>query len=200
MPAFLVSLLESPTVPLAVLVLITVGLGVAARAREDSRLLVGAVSAAAAAATLALAAWLVPTPGSRAVATIDRLVAAAEQADFDGPEGMFAQLSDSASLHFGTDRSPGVGLEGLKSALRTLGRRHRIRENTVLSRSFRTLAPDRVMVELGCRTVTESSMGGPVVTGWSFELRLDEASDRWVIQRVVFQTLGGRPADSRILR
>ena len=90
--------------------------------------------------------------------------------------------------------------EGLQAAFRTLGRQHRIRENTVHALSGETIDADRGRCELACRTITESSYGAPALTRWVFDVRLDEASGRWLVQRVVFESLGGRPADSGILR
>lgn len=200
MPAFLVSILEAPLVPLAVLGLVAGALAWASRARDDSRLLAAAGAVAAAMLLVLALAWLVETPGEHAESTVAQLVEAAEQADFDGPDGMFALLADGASLHFAKETNPGLGIEGLQAAFRTLGRQHRIRDNTVLSLSGETVAADRGRCELSCRTITESSYGAPVLTRWVFDVRLDGVSGRWLVQRVVFETLGGRPADSGILR
>lgn len=200
MPAFLVSILEAPLVPAILLGLVAAAMAWASRVRDDARLLTAAGGAAAALLLLITLAWLVDTPGERAEATVARLVEAAEQADFDGPDGMFALLAPSASLHFSKETNPGVGIEGLQAAFRTLGRQHRIRENMVLSLSGETIDSGRGRCELACRTVTGSSYGSPVLTRWVFDVRLDEPSGRWLIQRVVFESLAGRPADSSILR
>jgi hypothetical protein len=200
MPAFLVSMLEAPLVPAIVLGLVAAALAWASRARDDARLLAAAGGAVAALLLLLAVAWLVETPGEHAEATVSQLVEAAERADFDGPDGMFALLADGASLHFAKETNPGLGIEGLQAAFRTLGRQHRIRENTVLALSGETIDADRGRCELACRTVTESSYGAPALTRWVFDVRLDEASGRWLVQRVVFESLGGRPADSGILR
>lgn len=200
MPAFLVSILEAPLVPAILLGLVAAALAWASRARDDARLLAAAGGVAAGLAALLALAWLVETPGEHAESTVAKLVDAAERADFDGPDGLFALLSDGASLHFAKETNPGLGIEGLQAAFRTLGRQHRIRENVVLSLSGETIAADRGRCELACRTITESSYGSPVLTRWVFDVRLDAASGRWLVQRVVFETLGGRPADAGILR
>jgi hypothetical protein len=200
MPSFLVSLFEAPLVPAILLGLVAAALAWASRARDDVRLLAAAGGAVAALALLLGLSWLVETPGEHAESTVARLVEAAERADFDGAEGMFAQLAPAASLHFAKETNPGIGIDGLQAAFRTLGRQHRIRENMVLSLSGETIAADRGRCELSCRTVTESSYGSPVLTRWVFDVRLDEASGRWLVQRVVFESLAGRPADASILR
>lgn len=200
MPPLLASILEAPLVPAIVLGLVAGALAWAGRSRDDVRLLAAAGGAGALLLLLLTIAWLVKTPGEHAESTVASLVAAAERADFDGPDGMFGLLADGASLHFAKETNPGVGIDDLRAAFRTLGRQHRIRENTVLALSGETIAADRGRCELACRTITESSYGAPVPTRWVFDVRFDEASGRWLVQRVVFETLGGRPADAGILR
>ena len=200
MPLSLVSILESPLVPAILLGLAAAALAWASRVRDDARLLAAAGTAAAGLVLLLALASLVDTPGEQAESTVAKLVAAAEQADFDGPDGMFSLLAPSASLHFAKETNPGIDIDGLQAAFRTLGRQHRIRENAVLSLSGETVAADRGRCELSCRTVTESSYGSQVPTRWIFDVRLDESSGRWLVHRVVFESLAGRPADASILR
>ncbi|MDA0974496.1 MAG: hypothetical protein O2927_00875 [Planctomycetota bacterium] len=200
MTSILTGLCERPLVPVLLLGLAAAGLGWVAVARDDRRLLTAAVAVATLAALLVATAWMVSTPGERAEGLVDRFVDAAERADFDGPDGMFALLADDASLHFGKETNPGLGIDRLQRALETLGRRHRIRDNTVLSRSGETVDGDRGRVALFCRTVTESSMGSPVLTRWVFVAAPDPADGEMRIRQVVFETVGNRPADPDILR
>lgn len=199
MPSFLVSILERPFVPTGVLLLAAGILGWLAVSRQEQRLLVAALVAGGLAGIVVLLSFLVTTPGGHGERLVERLVRAAEVADFDGPQGMFAALSDDASLHFGSESSPGTGIEGLKGAFRSLGRRHRIRDNAILSLDGETTASDRARVTLTCRTETDSSQGASVVTRWVFEVRL-APDGAWRIRRVTFETLAGRPADPGILR
>lgn len=200
MPSLLVGLCERPLVSVLLLGLVAAALAWGAVARDDRRFLNGAIAAGAAAALLASLAWIVSTPGERAEELVDRFVEAAERADFDGPDGMFALLHDDASLHFGKETNPGLAIDRLKSALGTLGGRHRVRENLVLSRSGETVDGDRGRVSLLCRTITESSMGAPVLTRWVFLATEDPIDGRWRIRQVVFETVGNRTADASILR
>ena len=200
MPSFLVGLFERPLVPVLLLGLAAAALAWAAVSRDDRRLLTAAIAVGGVAALLASLAWFVSTPGERAEVLVDRFVEAAERADFEGPDGMFTLLADDASLHFGKETNPGLAIDRLESALATLGRRHRIRENTVLSRSGETVDGDRGRVSLFCRTITESSMGGPVLTRWVFLAAPDPADGEMRIRQVVFETIGNRPADASVLR
>ncbi|MHC4833830.1 MAG: hypothetical protein ACYTFH_08095 [Planctomycetota bacterium] len=200
MPSNLVQILERPLMPVLLLGLAAAALIWVATTRDDRRLLLAGGAAASAAVLLALIAWTVSTPGERAEEVVDRFVAAAVGADFDGPDGLFALLHPDASLHFGKETNAGVAIDALKAALSTLGRRHRIQENTVLSRSGETIEDDRGRVSLFCRTITASSMGSPVLTRWVFIASEDPVDGNWRIRQVVFETVGNRPADPGILR
>jgi len=200
MTSLLLDLCERPFVPVLLLGLAAAALGWMAVARDDRRFLTAAAVAGGMAVLLATTAWLVATPGERAEALVDRFVEAAERADFDGPDGMFTLLADDASLHFGKETNPGLAIDRLESALSTLGRRHRIRENTVLSRSGETVDGGRGRVALFCRTITESSLGGPVLTRWVFVAAPDPGDGEMRIRQVVFETIGNRPADASVLR
>jgi hypothetical protein len=193
--------LESP-LPLTAFLLLVTGLLVwMGLARDDRRLLRWSALPAGLAGLVLLLGWLVTTPAEHGEATIRRLVAAAERAEIDPPGGMLGLIAPDATLNFGREEAPAISIDGLAAAFRTLAGRHRIRDNTVTRLRGETLDRDRARVELGCRTTTDSSMGGPAITRWVFEVRRDPADpDRWRVQRVTFLTLGGRPADAGILR
>lgn len=194
-------ILESPLPAAILLLLAAAAMGWLAISRDDRRMLHLAAVPAAAAAAVLLAGWLVVTPGEHGEAAIRRLVAAAERGEIDGPGGMLSLLAPEATLHIAREEAPAIPMEGLAASFRTLAGRHRIAENTITSLRGETLERDRARVELSCRTTTSSSMGAPVPTRWAFEVRREGGDGgRWLVRRVSFLTISGRPADGSILR
>ena len=136
---------------------------------------------------LAIAAWLVELPSDHALRTVRALVAAAEQANIPA---LRSTLANDATIHMGSFDGHGSDRARIDRAFESFRGRHKIEDNSVWSIEGRTLASDRAMVDLTCRTRTASSLG-TVPTQWTFEVVRDPDGN-WRIARIAWRAVAGQ--------
>ncbi|MFZ9879999.1 MAG: hypothetical protein ACO3QC_01170 [Phycisphaerales bacterium] len=138
---------------------------------------------------------LVITPGEHARAIAERLVGHAERAETDAAVALF---TPKAVLNYGIREAPGSRIEDIRSALESLERVNAIESNPITRLRFRTLDATTGEVELSCSTVVARGFGGAVPTDWI--LRVRDVDGRWLIDRITFENLFGRPPSPRVWR
>ena len=187
-------LLENPW-PLAIS-LALVGAVVAWRGLTAGNrpLLFGGLAGIVLAAVAVLIGRSVETPGERAAEVARALVAHAEAAETDKALGLF---TTDAVLNYGRRENPGVSIDDIRSALRSLEGRYRIDSNRIRRLEIRTLDRETGEVELSC-TTSLARMETGVPTDWI--LRVRKRGDRWLIDRITFETLYGKPPTPGIWR
>lgn len=187
-------LFENPW-PLGVAIAI---LGAAAAWRglagESRPLLVGGLVAIVAGAAVVLVGRSVRTPGEHAEEVARALVAHAEAARTDEALALF---TPDAVLNYGRRENPGVSMVDIRAALRSLEGRYRIDSNRIRRLEVRTLDDATGEVELSCTTSLARLETG-VPTDWI--LRVRKRGDRWLIDRITFETLYGKPPTPGIWR
>ena len=159
----------------------------------ESRTLVLGVLALVSLAGVFLVDALVVTPSERGQKVVRDMVRSAESGDVDE---MLKGISPDASLHLGDIKRPGRMFTELERSLRTLERSNRVTDNFVMKLDGRTLDAGRSEVTLACITTTTSSMGS-VPTTWLFEVS-EQPDGRWLVTRVVFQSIMGKPPSNPI--
>lgn len=157
-------------------------------------LLFGGVAALLLAAVAVLVGRAVETPGERAAEVARALVAHAEAAETDKALALF---TGDAVLNYGRRENPGVSIDDIRSALRSLEGRYRIDSNRIRRLEIRTLDGETGEVELSCTTSLARLETG-VPTDWI--LRVRKRGDRWLIDRITFETLYGKPPTPGIWR
>ena len=154
----------------------------------DGRLLVGALVALLCTSGVFLPDRVVTPPAEHGEGVVDLMVRSAEEGDADA---VLTHVAPTASLHMGDIRRPGRSFKDLERSLRSLERANRITDNWVTRLSGESLGVDRAMVSLACITTTSSSYGS-VPTTWLFELQR-QPDGSWLVTRVVFESLMGKP-------
>jgi hypothetical protein len=140
-----------------------------------------------------LLASLVTTSGEHARLLVKGMVQDAETSDV---EGILAVIAPDATLHLESLRHPGRPFEQLEGSIRSLGGSNRITDNTITSLRAWTVTDDSALVQLGCRTTTESAWR-PVPTRWVFKIEATPEGG-WVVKRIAFASLAGRPPTSAL--
>lgn len=187
-------LFENPWPIATVLAVVGVGLawrGVTAPSRPV--LVSGAVAVVLAVAAV-LVGRAVTTPGERAAEVVRALVAHAEQAETDRAIALFAP---EAVLNYGRRENPGVAIDDIRSALRSLEGRYRIESNRVRRLEVRTLDGSTGEVELSCSTELRDQ-GAAIPTDWVIRVRRN--GERWLIDRITFEALFGKAPTPGIWR
>lgn len=136
----------------------------------------------------------VQTPGEQAEGVARALVAHAEGARTDEAMALFAP---DAVLNYGKRENPGVSINDIRSALKSLEGRYRIDSNRIRRLELRTLDDTTGEVELSC-TTSLARLDTGVPTDWI--LRVRRRGDRWLIDRITFETLYGKPPTPGIWR
>ena len=136
----------------------------------------------------------VETPGERAANVVRLLVAHAERAETAPALALF---SPTAVLNYGRRENPGSPLSDIRGALESLESRRKIESNRIRRLVFRTLDDRTGEVELSCTTSVPGLETG-VPTDWIIRVR--ENGDRWLIDRLTFETLFGRPPTPGVWR
>lgn len=136
----------------------------------------------------------VVTPGERAAEVARALVAHAEAAQTAEALALF---TPDAVLNYGKRENPGVSIDDIRSALRSLEGRYRIDSNRIRRLEIRTLDDATGEVELSCTTSLARLETG-VPTDWI--LRVRKSGDRWLIDRITFETLYGKAPTPGIWR
>jgi hypothetical protein len=136
----------------------------------------------------------VQTPGEHAEGVARALVAHAEGARTDEAMALFAP---DAVLNYGKRENPGVSINDIRSALKSLEGRYRIDSNRIRRLELRTLDDTTGEVELSC-TTSLARLDTGVPTDWI--LRVRRRGDRWLIDRITFETLYGKPPTPGIWR
>lgn len=157
-------------------------------------LLFGGIAALLLSALAVLVGRAVETPGERAAEVARALVSHAEAAETDRALALFAP---EAVLNYGKRENPGVSIDDIRSALRSLEGRYRIDSNRIRRLEVRTLDGETGEVELSCTTSLARIETG-VPTDWI--LRVRKRGDRWLIDRITFETLYGKPPTPGIWR
>lgn len=151
-------------------------------------------AALVAAACAVLVGRSVTTAGEHAAEVTRSLVAHAEAA---ATEPALALFAPDAVLNYGRRENPGTSIDDIRSAFRSLEGRYRIDSNRVRRLVFRTLEDGRGEVELSCTTSIGSLETG-VPTDWIIRVR--KVGDSWLIDRITFETLYGKPPTPGIWR
>jgi len=187
-------ILEHP-VPLAV-VLMALGAFALWRAASDRnrRVLFAGVGLIAAAGVVLAAGSFVTTPGEHAERTTRALVHRAVAGDVDGAMQTFTA---DAVLNYGSREAPSVSVRDIRAALESLRGRNRIESNRITDLDFSTLDDATGEVELSCSTSVVGS-DGAIPTRWILRVRRD--GDAWLIDRLTFRSLLGRPPTPGIWR
>jgi len=136
----------------------------------------------------------VRTPGEHAAEVARALVAHAEDARTDDAMALFTA---DAVLNYGKRENPGVSIDDIRSALKSLEGRYRIDSNRIRRLEIRTLDDATGEVELSC-TTSLARLDTGVPTDWI--LRVRKRGDRWLIDRITFETLYGKPPTPGIWR
>lgn len=136
----------------------------------------------------------VRTPGEHAAEVARALVAHAEGARTDDAMALFTA---DAVLNYGKRENPGVSIDDIRSALKSLEGRYRIDSNRIRRLEIRTLDDATGEVELSC-TTSLARLDTGVPTDWI--LRVRKRGDRWLIDRITFETLYGKPPTPGIWR
>jgi hypothetical protein len=163
-------------------------------AGESRPLLVGGLVAIVAGAAVILVGRSVRTPGEHAEEVARALVAHAEAARTDEALALF---TPDAVLNYGRRENPGVSMVDIRAALRSLEGRYRIDSNRIRRLEVRTLDDATGEVELSC-TTSLARLDTGVPTDWI--LRVRKRGDRWLIDRITFETLYGKPPTPGIWR
>jgi hypothetical protein len=136
----------------------------------------------------------VTTSGEHAAEVARSLVAHAETAATDRALALFAP---DAVLNYGRRENPGTSIDDIRLAIRSLEGRYRIDSNRIRRLVFRSLDDGRGEVELSCTTsVARLETGVP--TDWIIRVR--KVGDSWLIDRITFETLYGKPPTPGIWR
>jgi hypothetical protein len=136
----------------------------------------------------------VTTSGEHAAEVARSLVAHAETAATDRALAPFAP---DAVLNYGRRENPGTSIDDIRLAIRSLEGRYRIDSNRIRRLVFRSLDDGRGEVELSCTTsVARLETGVP--TDWIIRVR--KVGDSWLIDRITFETLYGKPPTPGIWR
>lgn len=154
----------------------------------ESRMLVLGIVCLVCLAGVFLVDAVVVTPAERGQQLVRGLVEDAESGRVDA---ILERIAPDASLHLGDVRRPGRAFAELERSLRTLERGNRITDNWVTRLRGETRSPGRADVSLACITTTSDSMGS-VPTSWLFEVS-ERPDGTWMVTRVVFETLMGKP-------
>lgn len=136
----------------------------------------------------------IETPGERAAVIARAMVAHAEAGD---TEQAIALFTPDAVLNYGKRENPGVSIDDIRSALKSLEGRYRIDSNRIRRLEIRTLDDATGEVELSC-TTSLARLDTGVPTDWI--LRVRKRGDRWLIDRITFETLYGKPPTPGIWR
>jgi hypothetical protein len=158
------------------------------------QLLFGGLGGILLAAIAVLVGRSVETPGERAAEVARALVAHAEAAETDKALALF---TTDAVLNYGKRENPGVSIDDIRSALRSLEGRYRIDSNRIRRLEIRTLDDETGEVELSCTTSLARLETG-VPTDWI--LRVRKRGERWLIDRITFETLYGKSPTPGIWR
>ena len=108
-----------------------------------------------------------------------------------------AVIAPEASLHLESLKHPGRSFDQLEGSIRSLGGSNRITDNTITSLRAWTIDGESALVQLGCRTTTESAWR-PVPTKWVFKVEATPGGD-WIVKRIAFASLAGQ-APTSVLR
>lgn len=136
----------------------------------------------------------VETPGERAAEVVRALVDHAENARTDRAMALFAP---DAVLNYGRRENPGVAIDDIHSALRSLEGRYRIESNRIRRLELRTLDAATGEVELSCSTEIRGA-GSAIPTDWVIRVR--KSGTDWRIDRITFESLFGKAPTPGIWR